>query len=68
MNLAKIRNFVKNNQSDIILIIGVILISLLSFAMGYVIAKNYGQEPLQINESSYYRGWNNWPVSWLETV
>ena len=47
MNLAKITDFVKKNQADIILITGVILISLLSFAMGYIVAKTQSKEPLQ---------------------
>jgi len=37
--LAKLINFVKTYKADIILAIGVILISLLSFAMGYITAK-----------------------------
>ena len=37
--LAKLINFVKKHQADIILVAGVILISLLSFAMGYIVAK-----------------------------
>ena len=37
--LAKISNGAKTHQADIILAIGVILISLLSFAMGYITAK-----------------------------
>jgi len=68
MNLAKISHFVKKYQADIILVIGVILISLLSFAMGYIVAKTYEKQPIQIQESSYYRSGYNWPLSWLETV
>jgi len=37
--LTKLINFVKTHQADIILTGGVILISLLSFAMGYIAAK-----------------------------
>ena len=37
--LTKLINFVKIHQADIILVVGVILISLLSFAMGYITAK-----------------------------
>ena len=33
--------FIKAHQSEIILVIGVILISLLSFAMGFLAAKSY---------------------------
>jgi len=46
--LAKIREFIKKNQEDIILVIGVILISLLSFALGFIIAKQQKKEPLRI--------------------
>jgi len=46
--LTKIKEFVKSHQSDIILLIGVILISLLSFAMGYIVAKYQEKEPIRI--------------------
>lgn len=46
--LAKIRQFVKTHQADIILVIGVILISLLSFAVGYIVAKQQEKKPLKI--------------------
>jgi len=45
--LTKLKEFVKTYQADIILVIGVILISLLSFAMGYIIAKQQEKEPIQ---------------------
>jgi hypothetical protein len=45
--LSKIKQFVKAYRADIILVIGVILISLFSFAMGYIVAKNYEKEPLR---------------------
>ena len=48
MNLAEIKQFVKKYQTDIILVIGVILISLLSFALGYIVAKTQEKEPLKI--------------------
>ncbi len=48
MTLAKIIHFVKKDQNDIILIIGVILISLFSFAMGYIMAKQQEKEPIKI--------------------
>lgn len=38
--LAKLINFVKSHQADIILAIGVVLISLLSFAIGYIMSKS----------------------------
>lgn len=46
--LTKIKEFVKTHQADIILVIGVILISLLSFAMGYIVAKQQEKEPIRI--------------------
>jgi len=46
--LSKISNGVKEHQADIILVIGVILISLLSFAMGYIAAKQQEKEPIKI--------------------
>lgn len=49
--LTKIINFVKINISDIILIIGVLLISSLSFSIGYITAKYQEKEPLSIEDS-----------------
>lgn len=46
--LSKIVDFVKTHQADIILVIGVILISLLSFATGYIVAKTQEKEPIKI--------------------
>lgn len=54
--LAKIKQFVKENLADIILVIGVILISLLSFAAGYIVAKQQEKEPLKfekVDEDSF---------------
>ena len=42
--ISKIKDFVNKYRADIILIIGVILISLLSFAVGYVVAKQKEKE------------------------
>ncbi len=47
IELIKIKQWVKNYQNDIILFIGVMLISLLSFAMGYIEAKQQEKEPLR---------------------
>lgn len=44
----KIIEFLKEHLDEIILLIGVILISLLSFAMGYIIAKQQEKEPIRI--------------------
>jgi|AntAceMinimDraft_8_1070364.scaffolds.fasta_scaffold13067_5 hypothetical protein len=38
---------IKGHQADIILVIGVILISLLSFAAGYITANYQNKEPLE---------------------
>jgi len=65
--LAKIKEFVKKYQADIILVIGVILISLLSFAIGYIVAKQQEKEPLKIEyESSHHWSGNLRVVSGLE--
>jgi len=50
--LTKLKNFVKKNQADIVLVIGVILISLLSFAIGYITAKVCPKEPLKFEKES----------------
>jgi type IV secretory pathway VirB2 component (pilin) len=49
--LSNIKQFVKENISDIILLIGVILISLLSFAAGYITCAWQEKTPIQIEES-----------------
>ena len=49
--LSKIIEFVKKYNIDIILIISVILISLFSFAMGYIVAKYQNIEPIQFQET-----------------
>ena len=56
--LAKLIQFVKNYKADIILVVGVILISLLSFAMGYIVAKTYEKEPIkiEIRDNSHRKG------------
>ncbi len=46
--LTKIIQFVKEHLTDIILVVGVVLISLLSFATGYIIAKQEEKEPIKI--------------------
>lgn len=47
-NLTNLKEFVKTHQNDIILLLGVILISLLSFASGYLVAKYQEKEPIKI--------------------
>ena len=57
--LSKIIQFVKEHQEDIILLIGVILISLLSFAAGYITARQQKQEPLKFEEATYEKNEGN---------
>lgn len=61
--LAKIKKFVKKRSSDIILIIGVILISLLSFAVGFITAKLLEKEPLKIEKNQNYEHHENYSTS-----
>lgn len=49
----KTKPFLLKYQSDIILFLGVVLISLLSFAMGYIVAKEGEKKPLQFEETTY---------------
>jgi len=72
--LSKIPQFVKKYQADIILFIAVILISLLSFAVGYIVAKQQEETPLKFEETkyekrknSYYWGRNLRPLFGMET-
>ncbi len=73
--LAKFIQFVKNYERDIVLVVGVVLISLLSFAVGYISAKQYGKEPINLEEinveqnesSNYWRG-DLRAVSFLEAL
>ncbi|MGB2761991.1 MAG: hypothetical protein WBC21_00415 [Minisyncoccales bacterium] len=57
--LAKIKKFVKQNKEDIILLIGVILISLFSFAMGYIVANEQEKEPIQFEQTKTDLPYNN---------
>ena len=45
--LSNFLKFVKKNQQDIVLLIGVVLISLLSFSIGFITAKQQEKQPLQ---------------------
>jgi hypothetical protein len=49
--LDKIFEFVKKHQNEIILVIGVVLISLFSFAIGYITAKNQEKTPIKIENT-----------------
>ena len=46
--LADIKRVVKNHKGDIMLLNTIILVSLLSFAVGYIIAKYQEKEPIRI--------------------
>ncbi len=46
--LRKIRQWIIEHQDDMVLLVGVILISLLSFAIGFLVAKNQEKKPLKI--------------------
>lgn len=46
-----LREFLKNNQSDIVLFVGVILIGLVSFGAGRLTAPQPIKEPIAIDES-----------------
>jgi len=46
--LPRIIEFIKRHQDDIILLVGVIFISLLSFSVGYIVAKQEGKTPINI--------------------
>ena len=48
-----IKEFIKKHQEEIILVIGVILISLLSFAMGYIVAKEQEKQPIRFEETGF---------------
>ena len=67
--LFRISNGVKENLADIILVVGVILISLLSFAVGYIVAKQQEKEPIKIEmyESGYCWSGDLRPLFSLET-
>lgn len=45
--IAKMMEFIKSHQTDIILVAGVVLISLLSFAGGYITAKQGMEKPIR---------------------
>lgn len=49
--ILKINSWINEYQNDIILMIGVILISLLSFATGYITAKQQEKEPIRIEQN-----------------
>jgi hypothetical protein len=44
----KIIQFLKEHQDDLIILVSIILISLLSFAAGFIVAKRQEREPIKI--------------------
>ena len=49
--LSKIKEFVKTNEANIVLGIGVALVSLISFAAGYLVAQEQLKVPIHIEQS-----------------
>lgn len=64
--ITRIKQFVNEKKGDIILSLGVFLISLLSFLLGYIVAREELKCPIEIYESSYYRSWDIGAESGLE--
>jgi hypothetical protein len=46
--LIKIKWFIRDNKEEIALVIGVFLISLISFGIGYLTAKEEIKEPIKV--------------------
>lgn len=46
--LTDVKKIVKRHENDIIILIAVILVSLLSFALGYIIGELEEKEPINI--------------------
>lgn len=57
----KLTQFLKEHQDDIVLLVGVILISLLSFAVGYIVARQGVKTPIKIElKAPYHENCHNW--------
>jgi len=52
--ITKIYNFVKTKLNDIILGTVIGLLILLSFAIGFIVAKHQQKQPIQIKETGAY--------------
>jgi hypothetical protein len=50
--LAKINEFVKDHFNDIMLFIIIVLLVLLAFAIGYIMAKYQIKSPIQIQDAN----------------
>ena len=55
----KAKRWIIKNENDIIILIGVILISLFSFALGFIVAKQQEKEPLKIESKYNYKNENS---------
>jgi hypothetical protein len=66
--LSKLSQFVKDHQNDIILLIGVILISLLSFAVGYIVAKQQEKEPIKIEKENINKKYANLDANFMRIL
>ncbi|MCP6718066.1 MAG: hypothetical protein KJI70_00760 [Patescibacteria group bacterium] len=70
----KVIQFIKKYQNDIVLLIGVFLVSLLSFAAGYIVAKEQFKQEIKIeyeyqkSKNSYSWSRRNRALSGLEIV
>ncbi len=51
--LTKIIEFVKKNNEDIVLFVAIVLASMFSFSLGYIIAKTEEKEPLEFEKPIY---------------
>lgn len=61
--LSNLKEIVKNYKIEITLLIVVILISLFSFAIGYILSGNQERKPLDIEV--FYRDINNISSLWI---
>ena len=48
--ISRIKEFVKTHEGDIILAAGVVFVSLISFAVGYLAAREQFKEPIRIEQ------------------
>jgi uncharacterized membrane protein affecting hemolysin expression len=52
LSVSNLKEFVKKHEASIILVLAVVLISLLSFATGYLVAKEQLKQPIRIEKLS----------------
>ncbi len=51
--ITKIIQFVKAHREDILLFIAVVLVSMFSFSLGFIVAKMEEKEPLEFKQPIY---------------